>query len=196
MVNNLKSDTRYQQRDTRYEFGQTRRYPKGKIENSKKIFRFSNSLFYNNLPFFLYAARCPLYAVFRPNAQLRPIVERRCFSVLACPELVEGCSFKTEYLNRTLLKNPRLLNHYISMYAYTNILSDAALSEVERTCLKSRMCRVHQAEQKQCQSVSKKSLCPVAIRSIKKTKIMQNKPNSQNAKNVLTLVDTRNYNKL
>jgi hypothetical protein len=35
-----------------------------------------------------------------------------------------------------------------------------------------------------------------AIRSTKKKQIMQNKPNFQNAKNVLTLVDTRNYNKL
>ncbi|MCX5634817.1 MAG: hypothetical protein NTW55_03100, partial [Planctomycetota bacterium] len=41
------------------------------------------------------------------------------------------CSLTTEYLNRTLLKNPRLLNHYINMYAYTNILSDAILSKVE-----------------------------------------------------------------
>jgi len=49
--------------------------------------------------------------------------------------------------------------------------------------------------------ISLTSACPelaewVAIRSIKKTKIMQNKPNFQNAKNVLTLIDTRNYNKL
>jgi len=31
-------------------------------------------------PLFLYAVRCPLYAVFRPNAQVRPFIERRSFS--------------------------------------------------------------------------------------------------------------------
>ena len=36
-----------ERRATRYGFGQTRRYPKGKNENSKKIFKFSNSLFYH-----------------------------------------------------------------------------------------------------------------------------------------------------
>ena len=51
-------------------------------QNPKKIKKFSDSLtpyFTMTYPLFLYAVRCPLYAVFRPNAQLRPFIERDTF---------------------------------------------------------------------------------------------------------------------
>jgi len=59
-------------------------------QNPKKIKFFYNFLTLyptTTYPLFLYAARCPLYAVFRPNAQLRPIVERRCFF---CPLILSS----------------------------------------------------------------------------------------------------------
>jgi hypothetical protein len=59
--------------------GQTRRYPRPKSEKNKKIFTIFNSLFYNDLSSLTqYSSRFTRYE-FGPNAQLRPIVERRSF---------------------------------------------------------------------------------------------------------------------
>ena len=74
-----------QPRHTRYEFGQTRRYPHSKSENSKKIFRFSYSLPNKDLPL-LYPLSAICYTLFfRPNAQLRPFIERRSFPAPRLP---------------------------------------------------------------------------------------------------------------
>ena len=52
-------------------------------------------------------------------------------------------------------------------------------------CLKKTLCSLWQ-----------KTIFSVAYEFDQKYQIMQNKPNFQNTKNVLTLVDTRSYNKL
>jgi hypothetical protein len=66
-------------------FGQTRRYPQPKSENSKKIFRFSYSLPNKDLPL-LYPLSAICYTLFfRPNAQLRPFIERRSFPAPRLP---------------------------------------------------------------------------------------------------------------
>ncbi len=67
-------------------FGQTRRYPQPKSENSKKIFIIFNSLFYNNLSSLTqYSSRFTRYE-FVPNAQVHPFIERRSFP--ASPDIV------------------------------------------------------------------------------------------------------------
>jgi hypothetical protein len=62
------------------QIGQTRRYPQPKSQKNKNFLQFLNSLPNNDLSSLTqYSSRFTRYE-FGPNAQLRPIVERRCFS--------------------------------------------------------------------------------------------------------------------
>jgi hypothetical protein len=76
----LLSATRSTPYALRYFLGQTRRYSQPKSEKNKKIFTFLNSLLNNDLSSLTqYSSRFTRYE-FGPNAQVRPFIERRCFS--------------------------------------------------------------------------------------------------------------------
>jgi len=62
------------------QIGQMRRYPKDKIEILKIFLQFLYSLSYNELWLFFVSFVPSWWDFFEPNAQLRPIIEGRCFS--------------------------------------------------------------------------------------------------------------------
>jgi hypothetical protein len=87
--------TIYDIRNTK-KFDQMRRYPKDKNGNFKIFLTFLKSLPNNDLSLLypLYAVRYTLFFV--PNAQVRPFIERRCFSA---PQFLI-LSFGFEFLSR------------------------------------------------------------------------------------------------
>jgi hypothetical protein len=75
-------------------FSQTRRYPKSKIEILKNFLQFLYSLPNNDLWLFFVFFVSFVVSFFRPNAQLRPIIERRSFSAPRLPRACRGVLFE------------------------------------------------------------------------------------------------------